>query len=94
MRVAILHDEDAFSRSHAGAWERGKPDVIAKVLDRANDHCENCQQHALFIRASGDRKGEWYLEVHHTKRLADDGDDTIENAVALCPNCHREKHFG
>jgi 5-methylcytosine-specific restriction protein A len=26
--------------------------------------------------------------------LASDGDDTVENAVALCPNCHRRAHFG
>ena len=35
-----------------------------------------------------------YLEVHHIIRLADDGDDSVENAIALCPNCHREAHFG
>ncbi len=23
-----------------------------------------------------------------------DGDDTVENAIALCPTCHRELHFG
>ena len=22
------------------------------------------------------------------------GDDTVKNAIALCPNCHRELHFG
>jgi len=22
------------------------------------------------------------------------GEDTIENAMALCPNCHREMHYG
>ncbi len=34
------------------------------------------------------------LEVHHVIRLADGGSDTINNSVALCPNCHRELHFG
>lgn len=66
------------------------PDVIAEVLDRAQGRCEVCNKDAPFLRPNGDP----YLEVHHTVRLADDGDDTIENAVALCPNCHREKHFG
>ncbi len=23
----------------------------------------------------------------------DGGDDTVENALGLCPNCHRELHF-
>jgi 5-methylcytosine-specific restriction protein A len=32
--------------------------------------------------------------VHHLIRLADGGDDTVDNAVAACPNCHRQRHFG
>ncbi len=38
------------------------------------------------------KNGEPYLEVHHVKQLADGGYDTIENTVALCPNCHRKMH--
>ena len=32
--------------------------------------------------------------VHHLKQLADGGSDTTTNAIAVCPNCHRELHFG
>ena len=67
------------------------PDVIAEVLERARGICERCGATAPFIRASD---GTPYLEVHHKKRLADGGEDTVENAVAVCPNCHRELHFG
>jgi 5-methylcytosine-specific restriction protein A len=35
-----------------------------------------------------------YLEVHHIKRLADKGSDTTTNSIAVCPNCHRELHYG
>ena len=28
------------------------------------------------------------------KRLSDGGSDTVTNVVALCPNCHREIHYG
>ncbi|MBY8114030.1 HNH endonuclease [Vibrio fluvialis] len=38
--------------------------------------------------------GNPYLEVHHLIRLIDDGPDTPENCVAVCPNCHRELHYG
>ncbi|WP_196607201.1 HNH endonuclease [Pectinatus frisingensis] len=34
-----------------------------------------------------------YLEVHHVIPLSKDVDDTADNAIALCPNCHRELHF-
>ena len=67
------------------------PDVVAEVLIRASGVCENCNQPAPFIRA---KDGTPYLEVHHKIRLASGGEDTIANAIAVCPNCHRELHFG
>jgi 5-methylcytosine-specific restriction endonuclease McrA len=38
--------------------------------------------------------GRPYLEVHHVVPLSEGGDDTLENAAALCPSCHRELHYG
>lgn len=70
---------------------RRNSDVIAAVLKRANGICELCKSKAPFIRK---KDGTPYLEVHHKKTLADGGYDTIENAVAACPNCHRKAHFG
>ncbi|WP_242616661.1 HNH endonuclease signature motif containing protein [Vibrio vulnificus] len=35
-----------------------------------------------------------HLSLEKVIRLADGGKDTIENTLALCPNCHRELHFG
>lgn len=67
------------------------PDVIVAVLDRANGICERCHKPAPFYRASDNTP---YLEVHHVIPLSENGDDTVENAIALCPNCHREMHFG
>lgn len=67
------------------------PDVIAQALHRANGICEGCQQNAPFLRRSDDSP---YLEVHHRLPLAAGGEDTLENAVALCPNCHRRTHYG
>ncbi|OOL15317.1 hypothetical protein BXQ27_32765, partial [Klebsiella aerogenes] len=26
--------------------------------------------------------------------LSNGGEDSVENAIALCPNCHRQAHFG
>jgi hypothetical protein len=69
------------------------PDVVAEVLERASGVCENpkCRKQAPFLRASDNRP---YLEVHHKIPLAQGGEDTVENAIALCPNCHREAHYG
>lgn len=67
------------------------PDVVAEVLLRAKGICEGCGTKAPFIKRTSN---EPYLEVHHNIALAKGGDDTVENAVALCPNCHRERHYG
>lgn len=67
------------------------PDVVAEMMKRANGFCEACGKPAPFIRASD---GTPYLEIHHKVSLANKGEDTVENAIALCPNCHREMHFG
>lgn len=72
------------------SYERNA-DVIAEVLIRADGICERCSADAPFIRKKDNTP---YLEVHHIVTLADGGDDTVDNALALCPNCHRELHFG
>ncbi|WP_272227441.1 HNH endonuclease [Methylophilus methylotrophus] len=66
-------------------------DVVAEVLLRANGVCESCGNKAPFNKQTD---GTPYLEVHHKKRLADGGDDDVNNAIALCPNCHRNEHYG
>lgn len=70
---------------------RRNPDVVAEVLVRASGTCEHCNQPAPFRRM---KDGTPYLEVHHKKTLATGGSDTVGNAIALCPNCHRKMHYG
>ena len=66
------------------------PSVKAWVLKKAAGVCECCQRPAPFSGADG----EAFLEVHHIRKLAERGSDTVANAVAICPNCHRELHYG
>lgn len=70
---------------------RRNPDVVVEVLSRAKGICESCGKPAPFLRA---RDGRPFLEIHHVVTLANGGTDTVENAIALCPNCHRKKHHG
>lgn len=67
------------------------PYVVAEVLIRAKGNCEGCGQPAPFSRRTDSTP---YLEVHHIKPLSKGGHDSIENAIGLCPNCHRKAHFG
>ncbi|WP_209435180.1 HNH endonuclease [Maribacter forsetii] len=64
--------------------------VKAWVLKNAAGKCEYCNNAAPFETSGGLP----YLEVHHVISLAESGPDIVENTVALCPNCHREAHYG
>ena len=66
------------------------PAIKAFVLNEAKGICEACDKAAPFIGSDH----EPFLEVHHLILLADGGPDTVDNAVALCPNCHRQLHYG
>jgi 5-methylcytosine-specific restriction protein A len=74
---------------HSTTFSRD-PAVKAWVLKNANGVCECCNSPAPFMTEMGAP----FLEVHHLKPLAERGSDTITNTIALCPNCHRELHFG
>jgi len=64
--------------------------VVAYVLREADGRCECCMNPAPFAKQNGLP----YLEVHHVRPLASGGTDRVSNAVAACPNCHRELHHG
>lgn len=76
----------------------GRRDVTANHYDRneavaeyvkrvADGTCGLCGLPAPFETSDGP-----YLECHHVVHLARKGADTIDNAIALCPNCHRRMH--
>lgn len=67
-----------------------RPDVKAWVLRQAQGRCELCGESAPFVSDAGIP----YLEHHHVVQLAHGGSDTVENSVAVCPNCHRRLHLG
>lgn len=67
------------------------PYIVEYTKRRANGRCQDCQQPAPFINKL---TNEPFLETHHIRSLADGGEDTIENTIALCPNCHRKRHYG
>lgn len=67
------------------------PYVVAEVLERAKGKCQYCMQNAPFNRISD---GTPFLEIHHVVFLSAGGKDTIDNTIALCPNCHKGVHHG
>ncbi|MFC2083665.1 HNH endonuclease [Bacteroidota bacterium] len=60
------------------------------ALKRANGICECCSQPAPFYSKDNIP----FLEVHHIRRRADNGPDEPRGVAAICPNCHKEVHYG
>lgn len=77
VRISIQKEE--YSRNFA---------VQANAKRWAKGICQLCENEAPFKN----HRGEWYLECHHIVWLSQSGEDSIENTVALCPNCHRKMH--
>lgn len=69
-------------------YERN-PYLVELVKRKSKGICDLCKEKAPFK----DKKGEHFLEVHHIVWLSQNGEDKLENMVALCPNCHRKMHI-
>lgn len=65
------------------------PYITEFAKRRANGICELCEQPAPFKLNDNIP----YLETHHIHWLSKGGEDSIENTVAVCPNCHRKLHY-
>ncbi|MFW6026910.1 MAG: HNH endonuclease [Candidatus Woesearchaeota archaeon] len=63
-------------------YERN-PYITELAKRYADGICQLCEQPAPFKVT-----GEPYLETHHIKPLSEGGKDSLENTIALCPNCH------
>ncbi len=100
VKIAKLPVKELVIRSQMSFGGEHKPKVIETTVYHrdlylkeavkriADGKCQFCGKEAPFT----DNCGEPYLEEHHVKRLADGGSDTIDNVVAICPNCHRKVH--
>lgn len=67
------------------------PFVSELAKRKANGICQDCKQPAPFLNKL---TNEPYLECHHIIPLSEGGLDVIENVIALCPNCHKKRHYG
>lgn len=70
------------------AYERSRL-VRDAALARAAGVCQLCGQPGFQTAA-----GTVFLETHHVVPLSEGGADRLDNVVAICPNEHREAHYG
>ncbi|MBB4844200.1 hypothetical protein HNP55_002736 [Paucibacter oligotrophus] len=74
---------------NVGSGYRRDNAVRDYVVRRAQGHCEHCGARGFEMV-----DGTYYLEAHHVIALSAEGPDTVENVIALCPEHHREAHYG
>jgi len=95
-KLSLNELREKATRSHKKVGERKvqsiqyerDPFVALFTKKKANGICDLCLKQAPFM----DKNGQPYLESHHIEWLSKGGSDSIENTVALCPNCHRKMH--
>ena len=96
----ILSDEELRKRAETASLNerteyvttskriRRDPAISLYAKRRANGVCQLCKQKGPFQGSDGRP----YLETHHVRWLSRGGLDSLDNIVALCPNCHRKMH--
>lgn len=93
IRAKILSNSDKSTKPNAVVlteYKNRSIEVKKYALLRSNGKCENCEKDAPFVNSNNIP----FLEVHHIFSLSDDGPDHPINVAAICPNCHREAHYG
>ena len=82
------HPKPPNESSHAANYRSAA--VRCYILRRADGYCEACGCSAPFTTPAGLP----YLELHYLRRPSDGGPDHPEWVAGLCPNCHRQAHYG
>lgn len=87
-RALSVSKKPGTRKSETVQYERDE--FISEYTKRiADGTCQLCHSKAPFLN----KQNEPYLESHHIKWLSKGGEDTLENSIALCPNCHKKMHI-
>jgi 5-methylcytosine-specific restriction protein A len=72
-----------------GTGYRRDAAVRSYVIQRSKGRCEHCGVLGFEMA-----DGSFYVEAHHVIALSAQGPDTVDNVIALCPEHHRQAHYG
>lgn len=93
-RKSFCCDEHARKFANATVWYRGRDAYSTRILYRDNFTCQRCGE----FHADRSEFGipipvsDGTLEVHHIIRVSDGGDDSPQNLMTLCHDCHVAVH--
>lgn len=89
LKIANLGVENPKKTKSSTTTYARDPYVSEYAKRRANGKCQLCDNQAPFKN----KIGRPYLETHHIIWLSKGGTDTLQNTVALYPNCHKKMHI-
>ena len=87
-RAKECSKKEASSRNVTSTTYVRDQSIAEYAKECAGGICQLCGTPAPFK----DRNGSPYLGSHHIIWLAAGGADSVDNTIALCPNCHRKMH--
>ena len=88
--VATMREKATPEKRESSMIQYKRDNYISELAKReAKGICQLCGKEAPFNTMDGKP----YLESHHIVWLSEGGSDTIDNTVAVCPNCHRKLHY-
>jgi 5-methylcytosine-specific restriction protein A len=86
---------DNYLKDNTAKVYRRNHNVVEIALTLSEFKCEIDKNHSSFLT----KNGSLYVEGHHLVPLSAQGNfsnslDVVGNIVILCPNCHRQLHYG
>jgi predicted HNH restriction endonuclease len=107
--IALLESEsdaitilEKLNSHYSGLLPKERAKIIQKYIDRGSAvtkalktllgaKCQICEWPGFTKRS-----GEEFIEAHHIVQLSEkkEGSLCTENIILVCPNCHREIHYG
>ncbi|MDV4150065.1 HNH endonuclease signature motif containing protein [Clostridium sp. AL.422] len=74
--------------------ERGR--IANKIKKYIKYKCQICESLGLNPYSFKKKNGEYYVETHHIIPVSDSKNSklSVDNLICLCPNHHRELHYG
>lgn len=89
LQKAKLATAQTSQRNAVATYYERDPNVAECALRKARGYCQLCAKPAPFLKSDATP----FLETHHIIWLSNGGEDSLENTIALCPNCHRKMHI-
>jgi hypothetical protein len=93
-RLRALSPNERSSKAQA-YLDRGSS--VTKALKKLlGAKCQICEWEGFLKKKSNNKEADNFIEAHHLTQISEQQSGSLctDNIILLCPNCHREIHYG